>query len=59
MDRDNEKTCCAIIRYPDGITWARDYESFEAMRGDARRAKEYGATVLYWWCEMSELKGGK
>ena len=53
------KTCSMIVRHADGSTEKRDYESYAEMKGDARREKERGACVLYWWCNMDELRGGE
>lgn len=52
------KTCAMIVRHADGTVEYRDYESYAGMKGDARNAEKHCSTVLYWWCNLNEIKGG-
>lgn len=51
------RTCAMIVRHADGTVEYRNYESYTAMKGDARDAERHGKAVLYWWCDVAEIRG--
>lgn len=55
----NNAVCCLYSQTPEGFVVKRVYDSFAAMKGDARRLEDKQERILYWWRDLYELRGGK
>ena len=52
----SHKVCGVLFAFADGSRQVKEYESYQAMRDDARRMKTQGAKPKAWWFDDGEAK---